>query len=41
MLQLTTLVADEARVVEVRPLCEASDSSHPRTARPPPGVEDG
>jgi hypothetical protein len=40
-LQLTTLVADQAHVVEVRPLREAGDSSHPRTSRPPPGVEDG
>jgi hypothetical protein len=34
------LAADQARVVEVRPLREAGDSSHPRTARPPPRVED-
>jgi hypothetical protein len=36
-LQLMTLVADQARVVEVRPLREASDSSHPRAARLSPG----
>jgi transposase-like protein len=32
-LQLTTLAADRARVVEVCPLCKAGDSSHLRTAR--------
>jgi hypothetical protein len=36
-LQLTTLVVDRARVVNVRPLREAGDSSHLRTARPSPG----
>jgi hypothetical protein len=40
-LQLTTLAADQARVVEVRPLHEVGDNSHPRAARLPPGVEDG
>jgi hypothetical protein len=40
-LQPTTLAADQARVVEVHPLREDGDSSHPCTARPPPGVEDG
>jgi hypothetical protein len=36
-LQLTTLAADRTRVVEVRPLRKAGDSSHLRTARPSPG----
>jgi hypothetical protein len=36
MLQLTTLAAGRARVVEVRPLHEAGDSGYLRTARPSP-----
>jgi hypothetical protein len=36
-IELTTLATDRTRVVEVRPLREAGDSSHLRSARPSPG----